>query len=502
MFKRRLKLLGKILLALAVLFMAVLLFERFRGQISLARYKKELMAKGETLDVHKLLAAPIAAVDNGAAEILRLKSLFQKGIVIPQNYPPKMRLMASGRAIVGFCESFWIDDKVTNTWEEVALDLATNKEALTQLRVALTKPAFDFKLDHSRGFEMDLTHLAPIKSYAQWLGAGSQNSLRHGEKQAALEDLIAAIRIPRVLENDRIVISELVRIAIASINMGTTWEALQSEVWTDEQLARIQAAWEENTFATNMVRSLRVERADGDTYPERFKKSNDETYKYMFPSWLQELTGDETAAAAHWWQTEFVRRQIYCRVWRFAWLHQDEKFYLEGMQHLIDDHSTGAEKAARPGDDFWFGVGKALNQNSYDRLRYGMAAQSLGSLSRVTVKSARAETMRSVVLCAIALKRYLLRHGKPAPDLGALVPEFLSAVPVDYMDGKPIKYLLKGDGSFVVYSVGEDGKDDGGDPTLPEASSSRDLWKRRDYVWPAPATLEEVETYRNEAAKN
>ena len=38
----------------------------------------------------------------------------------------------------------------------------------------------------------------------------------------------------------------------------------------------------------------------------------------------------------------------------------------------------------------------------------------------MTVKSARAETMRSVVLCAIALKRYLLRHGKPAPDLGAL----------------------------------------------------------------------------------
>ena len=36
------------------------------------------MAKGETFDVHKLLAAPIAAMDNGAAEILRLKSLFQK----------------------------------------------------------------------------------------------------------------------------------------------------------------------------------------------------------------------------------------------------------------------------------------------------------------------------------------------------------------------------------------------------------------------------------------
>ncbi len=499
MLKRRLKLLGKILLALIVLLVVFLLFERFRGQISLASYKHGLATKGETLDVQKLIATPVADADNGASEVIRLKTLLQGGNVIPTNYPPKMRLLSSGKAIAGFRENSWIDEKTTNTWDAVALDLAANKQTLEQLRVALAKPAFDFKLDHSHGFEMSFLHLPPAKSLSQWFGANLQNSLRHGKNQAALEDLLAAIAVPRVLENDRILISELVRFAISSINLGTTWEALQVDVWTDEQLAQMQAAWEKNTFTTNMVRSLRVERADGDTYYERFRKSNDETCKYMFQDWLQTLIGDDDATAAHWWPKEFFRKQIYCRVWRFAWLDQDERFYLESMQQLLEDHSTGAQKAAHSVEEYWFGLGKAAPQNFYDDWRFSMSAQSLASLSRATVKADRAETERSIVLCAIALKRYLLRHGKPAPNLNALVPEFLSSVPVDSMDGKPVKYQLKPDGSFTLYSVGEDGKDDGGDATsLNDKKGNRSLWARKDYVWPAPATQEDVEAARQE----
>ncbi len=503
MFKRRLKLVLKVLLASFVLLFIFLLFERVRGQISLASYKRELIAKGETLDVGKLIAPPVADADNGASEVLRLKGLIQEGKVIPKNYPPKMKLIAPGKAMVGFRENFWVDEKTTNTWEEVSLDLATNKQTLEELRVVLKKPAFDFKLDHSRGFEMSLLHLSPAKSLSQWFGADWQKSLRNGENQVALEDLLAAITVPRVLENDRILISELVRIAISSINLGTTWEALQADVWTDEQLAQIQAAWGKNAFATNMVRSLRVERADGDTYYERFRKSNEETYTYMFPVWLQTLTGDDDSAGGHWWQQEFFRKQIYCRVWRFAWLDQDERVYLDCMQQLLEDHSTGTQKAAQSVEEYWFGLGKAPPQNFYDDWRFGMSAQSLASLSLAMVKSMRGETDRSMVLCAIALKRYSLRHGKPASDLSVLVPEFLPSVPTDYMDGKPMKYRLNTDGTWLLYSVGDDGHDDGGDPSPAKPSQTyRGMWRGKDVVWPSPATSEEIKSWRKEAAKN
>ncbi len=113
------------------------------------------------------------------------------------------------------------------------------------------------------------------------------------------------------------------------------------------------------------------------------------------------------------------------------------------------------------------------------------------------------ETDRSLTLCAIALKRHLTRHGRLPATLDALVPDFLPAVLVDYMDGKPMKYRLNTDGTFTLYSVGGDGKDDGGDAALLDGrKSTRSLWARKDFVWPAPALPEEIETYRKEAAKN
>jgi hypothetical protein len=46
---------------------------------------------------------------------------------------------------------------------------------------------------------------------------------------------------------------------------------------------------------------------------------------------------------------------------------------------------------------------------------------------------------------------------------------------------------------FLLYSVGEDGRDDGGDPTPQEAKKRyRQIWDGRDAVWPSAATPEEA----------
>jgi len=61
------------------------------------------------------------------------------------------------------------------------------------------------------------------------------------------------------------------------------------------------------------------------------------------------------------------------------------------------------------------------------------------------------------------------------------------------MDGKTLRYRPLPDGSFVVYSVGEDGKDDGGNPARrADRKDYRQIWDGRDAVWPAAATAEEA----------
>ena len=96
-------------------------------------------------------------------------------------------------------------------------------------------------------------------------------------------------------------------------------------------------------------------------------------------------------------------------------------------------------------------------------------------------------TLHQMVSAAVALKRYELRHGQLPQSLALLVPEFLAQAPQDCMDGQPLRYRLNGDGSFTLYSVGEDGQDEGGDPSAADSDKERQNkspWAGRDWVWP------------------
>ena len=85
---------------------------------------------------------------------------------------------------------------------------------------------------------------------------------------------------------------------------------------------------------------------------------------------------------------------------------------------------------------------------------------------------------------ACAMERF--RHAKGAfpAELGKLVPEFIPAVPVDVYDGNPLRYRLNADGSYDLWSIGRDRKDDGGKPDKPD--SHRGYVFLPDFVWHTP----------------
>jgi hypothetical protein len=69
-------------------------------------------------------------------------------------------------------------------------------------------------------------------------------------------------------------------------------------------------------------------------------------------------------------------------------------------------------------------------------------------------------------LVALAAERYRRAQGDWPRAPANLVPGYLPAVPLDPFDGAPLRYRRTDDG-VVVYSVGEDGRDDGGDANPP-----------------------------------
>jgi len=108
---------------------------------------------------------------------------------------------------------------------------------------------------------------------------------------------------------------------------------------------------------------------------------------------------------------------------------------------------------------------------------------SIPNLSRAADIAVRAETERRLTIVAIAEKRFQLAHGTLPRSLDELVPEFLFEVPGDPMGSGPLHFKQSQDGAFCLYSVGEDGHDDGGDPT--GSTNKFGFWDGHDAVWPA-----------------
>jgi hypothetical protein len=177
---------------------------------------------------------------------------------------------------------------------------------------------------------------------------------------------------------------------------------------------------------------------------------------------------------------------VYMPAYKLAWINEDQLFYLKTMQESLA--APRLLKAHRP----WLEVTQAVakvgarlnNLNGWsDRFRYYLSLMAIPNFTRASERVAQVETERQMTLAAIGLKRYQLRHGNLPSNLEVLAPEFLPVLPYDPMSGKSLCYRLKDNGGFVLYSVGEDGKDDGGDPS-PRVGGKSGLWEGQDAVWP------------------
>ena len=98
------------------------------------------------------------------------------------------------------------------------------------------------------------------------------------------------------------------------------------------------------------------------------------------------------------------------------------------------------------------------------------------------MKSARIQIEVDLARTACALERYRLAHGEYPETLDALVPQFIEKIPHDIIGGAPLHYRHTSEGSFVLYSIGWNEKDDGGVFSYPPGSSLP-RFDQGDWVW-------------------
>jgi len=270
----------------------------------------------------------------------------------------------------------------------------------------------------------------------------------------------------------------MIRAAIAGLAFETTWRALQLPGWTEPQLLELQEQWWRLESTKKLPQTIEMERA---VVLELFEICRTNGLRQA-----NHLTG--FAALRNSNIRDVFDDYVLGPVWRVSWLEEDELFYLETTQRVLESlrNASGHKSWTRLSVEMADVYGRMESRmNSIYAFRFALSQMTLANFQRAFEIVVRRDVERSLVMAAIAIRRHQIRQGTLPPDLESLVPEFLDGVPVDYMNGEGLRYHRDLDQSFRLYSVGPDGKDDGGNPEPVNAwQRYNSIWDGRDAVWP------------------
>jgi hypothetical protein len=392
--------------------------------------------------------------------------------------------------------------------------LEQTNDLLDILHSALEKPAFDSGYDYHKGFaDFQLPLLTQYKQSSQLLALAARVEMRRGNLEGTATHITTLLKLVASQKDERLIISQLVRHAYANEAFGVLWEAMQLPGWTEPQLKQFQDAWGQNHFDQDMATALEMERAMTLDYFRILKSSASARSKAVANAkQSEELMGEGYIRHRNW----FIYEHFHMPLWSIAWADQDARLGLDRWTAIIDaERQTRSKswlkgKPALDAADDWIsqmaGVtfGDAPPDLSwYDRYRYAISGNTFSIRGLIVFKTLKIETQKNLALTAIALKRYHLRYGKIPASLPDLKAEFLPELPPDCMIGEPLRYLPNTDGTYLLYSVGTDGKDDGGDAKPTSGKKERyDMWDAPDVVWPWPATPDQISEFEASQSKS
>ncbi len=374
------------------------------------------------------------------------------------------------------------------TWEAFSAQFESIADAVSEIHEAVEVPPRYFFNDPTNIFNQPKSPFVLLRNVAQTLTGDAIVALHARQPDRARADLHALIQLARFHREDLTLVSQMIRTAITGLGLAVTWEALQAPGWTEASLAALEMDWETVDLTDAFEKGMTGERAFGDcAFSYVRSASSRERIKFF------RLNSGPPGQSLEDYFVQFVLAPL----WR-ANSETDEFFHLQNLQKSLDSFRQLHQGTSMNEVD---GQLKAhideINvtlSRPMAKYQYLISAIALPNYTRAASVCVRTETQRRLTVTAVAIERYRLRNGHPPPGLNAMVPEFLSAVPIDLMSAKPLGYKLNADGGFTLYSVGEDGRDDGGDPSSPGVTNKFDLWSGKDAVWPKAV-------FENEPAK-
>ena len=306
----------------------------------------------------------------------------------------------------------------TDLWLEFSEQAKLSQGRLEAARQAAMSGPIRFEPIGSRFPNPLLPYLADLKRLASTFEAVTMLSLRNGEQDAAWTNLLALTCLATAYNPEPMDISELVRFGCIGIACDATWNALQAPAWAEGQLALLQGLWERPELWSGLPETAAYSRASTAALYQLERRQP--IFDGMSFREVVRHPGEAWAALGRYWSLGRSRRQG---------SYEDEKavllYYRDREVELrrAVGANSWAEMRLIPGvtNPVPFGPRSHSRATAIMNLRrIGLRAQGLGV--GVVGRAAEAETRRRLVVTALALERYRLRHERYPGTLADLVP--------------------------------------------------------------------------------
>jgi len=304
------------------------------------------------------------------------------------------------------------------------------------------QPSWDIPL----GPITDQIQVAKILSYEERL------ALLGGQPDLALDDLKVAWKINAGLAQEPFLVSGLVSLGVVAIHLGAVNEGLAKHAWNDQQLAALDDDLGKMDCLSENQRAVRGDTVMMQIPAMDYTRTHRRVALYgiliggIFPgdqiSWNDWLGVGLCWLIPSGWIDTFKADSA-----RFNLLEMPKM--VDPAEHRVYPDREGAAFAA---------MDKAGSSETWRNFVSPLVRPTFNSVKKYAYEQVQVDEAR--ISCR--LERYRLAQGTYPSSLAALVPAYGAELPHDVMNGEPYRYKLNGDGTYLLYSVGWDQKDGGG----------------------------------------
>lgn len=493
------------LLTILALVLACLSFE---GRRNWDRTKKELLAKGEKLSLAEFIPPPIPDEQNFFADPLwmELTDLVEQphpagfksaaprlpegqrqidGLVLllltdaerqslEAKFPEFAPIDASKQQF-SVARKPWLEIEKKTPQErkraaEFALSvLAYSEPVISRIEQLGQRPGARFPANYEDGFNIEFDqHLSYLMMAGQVLSMRARAELELGRTEAFRRDTLTTWRLAKTARGEPRLISFLVEMTMDGIGLALINLGVKTHSWTDSDLSDFEQALAPLDLVQSMSPALRSERGFFNQFFETLSRGNKASWYILGRPQLKDPAEiSKPLPAPLFW------------IYRHVLLAGDQAFYNRAIQRWVDaidqapQRGMNARQLSRIDD--------GLMNSGLQKYRHPFSSLTLLSAFNVTLSAfngyiktaALRQTEINQTRIACALERSRLKHGVYPESLDALVPEYFSSLPVDVITLQPMHYRRTEPDKFLLWSVGWNETDEGGQVGQ----------KHGDYVW-------------------